>query len=101
MKLRLLFGLVLSGLLCGCGTSNQGNQTVAPNSSHRTGPPPLTVHATAQIRFIAFSLRDRLLRTRCIKLLVDFGSPGPLEIGGANGKIQKTREQTEAQPDGA
>ena len=52
-------------------------------------------------KIIAFSLRDRLLRTRCKKLLVDFGSPGPLEIGGANGKIQKEQEQTEAQPDGA
>jgi hypothetical protein len=37
MKLRLFLGLVLSGLLCGCGSSNQGNQTAAPNSSHRIG----------------------------------------------------------------
>jgi hypothetical protein len=49
-------------------------------------------------KIIAFSLRNRLLRTRCKKLLV---ASGPLEIGGANGKIQKEKEQTEAQPDGA
>ena len=41
--------------------------------------------AAQRIRFIAFSLRDRLWRRDL----------------GANGKIQKEQEQTEAQPDGA
>jgi hypothetical protein len=47
MKLHLLLGLLLSGLLCGCGSSGQGGSTTTPNSSHRTAPPPIAAHAAA------------------------------------------------------
>ena len=47
MKLRLLLGLALSGLLCGCGSSGGGGQTVTSNSSHRTGPPPIAARGSA------------------------------------------------------
>jgi hypothetical protein len=50
MKARLLLGLVLSGLLCSCGSSSGGNQTAGPNSSHRTGPTPMTAHASTHRR---------------------------------------------------
>jgi len=41
MKLRLLLGLALSGLFCGCGSSGGGGQTVTPNSSRRTASSPM------------------------------------------------------------
>ncbi len=50
MQLRLLFVLVLSGLICGCGSGGGGGQTAMPNSSHRTAPPPIAAHAAAHRR---------------------------------------------------
>jgi hypothetical protein len=50
MKLRLLLGLVLSGLLCDCGNSSQGDHTITAGSSHRTGPQPIAAHAAAHHR---------------------------------------------------
>jgi len=50
MKLCLPLGLVLLGLLCGCGSGGQGGQTAMPNSSHRLGPPPIAAHAGAHRR---------------------------------------------------
>jgi len=52
MKLRLLLALLLAGLFCDCGSGGQGGQTAAPNSSHRTGPPPIAAHAAAHRRWI-------------------------------------------------
>jgi hypothetical protein len=47
MKLHLSLGLLLSGPLCGCGSSGQGGSTTTPNSSHHTAPAPIAAHAAA------------------------------------------------------